>query len=554
MTGQTREDILAAFPLAETMEKCGVKLTGAGNPKKALCPFHKEKTPSLSVNIDKNLWHCFGCQTGGSVIDFLSRHEGKSPEDVLKELSEKLGRIGGRIDSKGPAAGKVVAEYVYRSATGDPVYKVLRYEPKTFKQQKWTGREWAWGMDGVQRVLYNLPDILAAGDRPVVICEGEKDCELLGKMGFIATTNVGGAGKWMEGYSDALKGRSVVCCGDNDEPGKKHIAAIIEALDGKCTALRHVVVPAPAKDISEYLLQFGNLETKKTAFEELCGKAPVMIAGGTVPILSMAEMEQRYKEQLAQSLNGAYSFKSWLPSLGHRIRPSMPGDVICFVAGTMTGKTALLQNMMWRAAPLPSLLFEMELADAVTFERFIAGTMGMTQSEVEEDYRRGLDPDWRDSGWLSNIYVCPSSGLTVKGIETIVNRAELKMGVRPVLVAVDYAQLVIGQGKGRYEQMTNVMSDIKSMAKNTGTVVAVSSQANTRGRQSVEIGLSDGKDSGQIENSSSLHIGAWKDPKDDDTLILRVNKNTRGKAGTVVRCNWDGARMLITEKTERYEA
>lgn len=554
MSGPTREEILAAFPLAETLEKHGVKLTGAGNPKKALCPFHKEKTPSFSVNIDKNLFHCFGCAKGGSVIDFLALYEGKTPETVLKELSEKLGRMGGHISNKGPTTGKVVAEYVYRSATGDPVYKVLRYEPKTFKQQKWNGKDWAWGMDGVLRVLFNLPEVLAAGDRPVVICEGEKDCELLGKIGFIATTNVGGAGKWMEGYSDALKGRSVICCGDNDAPGKAHIAAIIEALDGKCIALRHVVVPAPAKDISEYLLQFGNLETKKQAFDELCAKAAVMVAGGTVPILSMAEMEQRYKEQLAQSLNGAYSFKSWLPSFGHKIRPSMPGDVICFVAGTMTGKTALLQNMMWRAAPLPSLLFEMELADAVTFERFVAGTMGMTQSEVEEDYRRGVDPDWRDSGWLSNIYVCPSSGLTVKGIETIVNRAELKMGVRPVLVGIDYAQLVIGQGKGRYEQMTNVMSDVKSMAKNTGTVVAISSQANTRGRQSVEIGLSDGKDSGQIENSSSLHIGAWKDPNDDETLILRVNKNTRGKAGTIVRCNWDGARMLITEKTGRMDA
>jgi hypothetical protein len=563
VTGPSREDILAAFPLLTELEKDGIKLIGTGSRRTALCPLHSEKSPSFSVNVDKNLFHCFGCQKGGSLIDYIALRDGKSPEDVLKELSEKLGRMGGRLNSNKPVASNAIATYVYRSATGAPVYQVLRYEPKDFRQQKWTGKDWAWGMDGVQRVLYNLPEVLAAGEKPVVIVEGEKDADNLTKLGWIATTNVGGAGKWMEGYADALNGRSVVVCGDNatvgrdgkpNNTGPEHVATIIESLDGKCASLRHVVVPAPHKDITEYLQCFGNIESKKQAFEELFTKAAVMTAGGTVPILSMAEMEDRYKAQLAMSDKGAYSFKTWLPTFGHKIRPSMPGDIIIFVAGTMTGKTALLQNMAWRAAPLPTLLFEMELADSVTFERFIAGTMGLRQNEVEEEYRAGRDPDWRDSGWLSNIYVCPQSGLTVKGIETIVNRAELKMGVRPVLVLIDYVQLVFGLGKGRYEQITSVMSDLKSMAKNTGTVVAVASQTNTRGRQSVEIGLSDGKDSGQIENSAALHIGAWRDPDDDETLILRVNKNTRGRSGQTLRCNWDGARMLITEKTEGVEA
>lgn len=554
-----REDIIAAFPLADVMEKNGIKLTGPGNPKKALCPFHKEKTPSLSVNVEKNLFHCFGCHVGGSVVDFLAKHQGKPVETVLKELSEQLARTGPRLSSSKDSGGKVIATYVYRSATGQPVFQVLRYEPKDFRQQKWTGDKWTWGMDGVQRVLYNLPEVLAAGENPVVVLEGEKDADNITQLGWIATTNVGGAGKWMDGYSEALKGKHVIICGDNahmtakglNTSGPEHVAKVIEALDGKAASLRHIVVPKPHKDITEYLTGFGNIETRQQAFMELVTRAAVMVAGETVPIMSMAEMELSYKKQLARGTEGCYSFASWLPTFGHKIRPSMPGDVICFVAGTMTGKTALLQNMMWRAAPLPSLLFEMELADVVTFERFVAGTMGMTQNEVEDEYRAGRDPDWRDSGWLSNIYVCPQSGLTANRIETIIGRAELKMGVKPVLVGIDYVQLVEGIGKGRYEKITSVMSDIKSMAKNTGTILVVTSQTNTRGRDSKEIGLNDGKDSGQIENSAALHIGAWRDPDDEDTLILRVNKNTRGRAGAIVRCNWDGARMLITEKTAK---
>jgi DNA primase len=215
VTGPSREDILAAFPLLTELEKDGIKLIGTGSRRTALCPLHSEKSPSFSVNVDKNLFHCFGCQKGGSLIDYIALRDGKSPEDVLKELSEKLGRMGGRLNSNKPVASNAIATYVYRSATGAPVYQVLRYEPKDFRQQKWTGSSWAWGMDGVQRVLYNLPEVLAAGEKPVVIVEGEKDADNLTKLGWIATTNVGGAGKWMEGYADALNGRSVVVCGDN---------------------------------------------------------------------------------------------------------------------------------------------------------------------------------------------------------------------------------------------------------------------------------------------------------------------------------------------------
>ncbi len=115
---------------------------------------------------------------------------------------------------------------------------------------------------------------------------------------------------------------------------------------------------------------------------------------------------------------------------------------------------------------------------------------------------------------------------------------------------LDYVQLISGKGKDRYEQMTQVMSDVKSLAKNTGTVVVVASQI-PRPRKgenvSPEVGLNDGKDSGQLENSSALHIGVWRDTQTPTRLWLRVNKNTRGSAGLKIPCMWDAARMRITE-------
>jgi hypothetical protein len=52
--------------------------------KKVLCPFHDEKTPSMSVNIEKNYWHCFGCGQGGDGIKFVMKKENCSFKDALK--------------------------------------------------------------------------------------------------------------------------------------------------------------------------------------------------------------------------------------------------------------------------------------------------------------------------------------------------------------------------------------------------------------------------------------------------------------------------------------
>src|SRR3989344_5216335 len=69
-----------------------VTLTPAGKNYKALCPFHKEKTPSFVVSPDRGIWHCFGgCGDGGDVIKFLMRYENLEFVEALKILAEKSG-------------------------------------------------------------------------------------------------------------------------------------------------------------------------------------------------------------------------------------------------------------------------------------------------------------------------------------------------------------------------------------------------------------------------------------------------------------------------------
>jgi DNA primase len=56
----------------------GIVLKPAGKNLMGLWPFHDDHAPSLSIDPVQNLWHCFGCQQGGGVIDWVMKAEGVS--------------------------------------------------------------------------------------------------------------------------------------------------------------------------------------------------------------------------------------------------------------------------------------------------------------------------------------------------------------------------------------------------------------------------------------------------------------------------------------------
>lgn len=90
MAGDTVEQIKEKLDIAEVI-KPYLTLQPAGKNYKALCPFHKEKTPSLIVTPDRQIWHCFGCGAGGDMFTFLMRYENMEFFEALKMLAEKAG-------------------------------------------------------------------------------------------------------------------------------------------------------------------------------------------------------------------------------------------------------------------------------------------------------------------------------------------------------------------------------------------------------------------------------------------------------------------------------
>jgi len=66
-----------------------IHLRRSGNRHVGLCPFHQEKTPSFQVDADNQLYYCFGCGSGGDVLNFVMKHQNLTFADAVKYLSER---------------------------------------------------------------------------------------------------------------------------------------------------------------------------------------------------------------------------------------------------------------------------------------------------------------------------------------------------------------------------------------------------------------------------------------------------------------------------------
>ena len=227
----------------------------SGNGYKACCPAHDDKKASLSISQGKDgriLLRCFaGCDT----------------KDIVAALGLTMADLfPNAVRAKKPRRNRprVVATYDYVDEQGNLLFQVLRKSDKNFPQRRPDGKGgWIYNLDGVRRVLYRLPKLLQNPDETVLLVEGEKDVHTGESLGFLATCNPGGAGKWDPSFTETLRGRNVVIIADNDEPGLKHARARARDLYGAAASVKLIErlpgVP-PHGDLTDWVNAGGTRE------------------------------------------------------------------------------------------------------------------------------------------------------------------------------------------------------------------------------------------------------------------------------------------------------
>jgi DNA primase len=153
---KSRVDIVELTSEYLTLKKTGRNFIG-------LCPFHQEKTPSFTVNREKQIFYCFGCGEGGNAITFLMKIADKTFPEAIKDLAEKTGvvlppKFSGKESRQKDSlkeditnlnlraaqqftrnlfspAGKVAREYLQNRGISDETIKQFRlgYVPDTWR-------------------------------------------------------------------------------------------------------------------------------------------------------------------------------------------------------------------------------------------------------------------------------------------------------------------------------------------------------------------------------------------------------------------------------------
>ncbi len=234
----------------------------AGTRWLARCPAHDDRRASLSIAEGEDGRALLKCHAGCS-IEAIVGAMGLRMADLMS-TAENFSNLG-PCHANGRTHGQrsMVATYDYRDEHGDLLFQTVRYLPKDFRQrQPKPEGGWEWNVKGVRVVPYRLPELLADLTRPVVVVEGEKDCDNLARIGVLATCNAGGAGKWTAEHAAYLRGRKVIILPDNDDAGRNHAQRAARSLWGIAETVRIVELPGlpPKGDVSDWLASGGTPE------------------------------------------------------------------------------------------------------------------------------------------------------------------------------------------------------------------------------------------------------------------------------------------------------
>lgn len=222
----TYEEFLNLFPISPR-EK-------AGKGVRVLCPAHNDHNPSLLIKPP----------TDGFIADFKC-FAGCESQAILTSLKLTWADLRNENEKPGSSNWNVTDSFVYELEMGKEYYVIDRLEngdKKRFTAKHKVNDNYVFNLDGMTPILFKLPALRQAikDGKTILLPEGECKVSRLRELGFEATTNPFGAGKWNDSYSKELTGADVVIIPDYDKPGLEFVEQKAKTLYGAAKRVRIV--------------------------------------------------------------------------------------------------------------------------------------------------------------------------------------------------------------------------------------------------------------------------------------------------------------------------
>ena len=222
----TYEQFLNLFPVSPR-EKAG---TGV----RVLCPAHADHNPSLLIKPPTN----------GFIADFRC-FAGCERQAILTSLNLTWADLRSEDNKQESASWNVTDSFVYELESGKEYYVIDRLEnddKKRFATKHKVNGDYVFNLNGITHILFKLPELRQAvkAGKTILLPEGEGKVNRLRELGFEATTNPFGAGKWDDRYTKEFAGADVVIVPDYDKPGLGFVEQKARELHGTAKRIRIV--------------------------------------------------------------------------------------------------------------------------------------------------------------------------------------------------------------------------------------------------------------------------------------------------------------------------
>lgn len=505
------------------------KVKRTHNGYEACCPAHDDQHPSLSITPkeDRILLHC---QTGCS------------PEAVVEALGLTMADLFDEpLTDKKP---EILETYDYTDADGKVLYQVVRMLPKSFRQRRPDGKGgYIWNMEGQERVLYHLPRVAKtiAAEGVVFVVEGEKDVHTLESWGLTATTNAGGAGKWLPSYAESLRGAKVYVLADNDEIGRAHADLVAASLKGVAEGV--VVLPLPGLPEKGDVSDWARMGHTKEDLVRVIRERPKKVRT-CIDVLSWVESHTHRDNPLPRGID-----YPWL-KVNNMTNGMHPGW-LCVLAGyTSHGKTAAALEIAvtackeGRTVLFASLEMPAETVGVRVAQRSGLNSFGFFRGCCT-DSDRAAAAEAVNLSYLKRLHI-------VEATRSVVAITELISEIEPDLVIVDHlAKMDMGDTRDLRAAYSRTTLALVEMAKSLHVPVLLLAQL--RRNVGVEAGsvptVQDLKESSSIEQDADQVIFVWRERNAvskvaEEKGMFIVAKSRMGMVGSE-KFIFDGARQMF---------